>query len=294
MVYIVAFVVLTARAARRWAITIRRWTVRILRRGLEPQHVHVPPDVRFARLTWWRAAIGTGAIIVASVYWRGLNPGVAGDLASEFINRLITTAAVLCLVALLPCVLLLAVAPARSRRTLARYLWIPARVPLAAASMTGVVFVVGNPRLLTSTGVEPVDSTLRVAIPLMTVIVGVIFLATLPTILIMGVPLLLRHYGRAADGHPTLPALISITLGGALALISLLEWFYAGPNPAFPWIVALLLAAGGPVSTITLGSWELWTLHRRGIGIRWNVTATSVATSTGQSHQHPPPHTPSP
>jgi hypothetical protein len=73
--------------------------------------------------------------------------------------------------------------------------------------------------------------------------------------------LAVRHWCRSADGHPMLPAIVTI----CYAVLSAGWYFYGGPTPDVPVPADLVLALSGPATLVCLAAVELVVLHGRGI-----------------------------
>jgi hypothetical protein len=73
--------------------------------------------------------------------------------------------------------------------------------------------------------------------------------------------LAVRHWCRAADGHPMLPAVITI----GYAVLSVGWYLYGGPTPGVPVVADRVLALGGLAALVCLSVIELVVLHNRGI-----------------------------
>lgn len=81
-----------------------------------------------------------------------------------------------------------------------------------------------------------------------------------------GVPVVVRHFFRARDGHPALRAIIMIALSGWTLAVGVSGTIGGTVDARFPAIVSIVLLVVGPLANIVLSWWEI---HR--LRTHWGV-----------------------
>lgn len=247
-----------------WTLMVRswRWADGHIRRELQPVHRFGGPDQIIEQWSAVRGILGLILVTAAQVMFAG----VAFDLnqqtnlwAGSLVTAVVTTGCVL----LVTAAVLIRLSPPAHRRVTAANLWVPIRVVLLAVTasvaaglvMTGMIAIGGNGwgALLT--------------IPFL-----IIGLPVLACGFITGGRLLIQHYFRAVDGHPTLRALVAVGVSAVTAVLGIISLFDADPM-RMPMAIRIMLAVVGPVVVVGLSIWELRRLQTFGITPRWVPTA---------------------
>lgn len=107
--------------------------------------------------------------------------------------------------------------------------------------------------------------SLLVAYAMLCVVVGLI------VALWTGVPLVVQHFFRAVDGHPTLRALVALAVAAWSVTLGVISTVRDGLDGDYPAVVGLGLLMGGSVCLSGIAVAELVRLQRR-----WQITVRAV------------------
>lgn len=262
-------------AFRWWWYRVVRPMFRLHQRVVRPTHRHMTPDPLVERLAVARSVVGLILLVVVDAVWRDARFDALSNIADHQLAAVYQNAT--WLVALFVAVSLLLVGLARRghRKPLLVSLGAPAgAVGLVVGTFT--VLVGGQPLLVLgaswgSAG-EP-SGGLILAMVVAHLAVAAVAIPWFMITMFYTLPLMVAHYCRAIDGHPTMRALLALGLASVLVAMATLRWVDASADHEVPLLMRLCLSFGGPLLVAALAVWELRRLRSRGVTLRWPVPA---------------------
>jgi hypothetical protein len=238
-------------------VDVYRATFGWLRDRLTPENRYGEPPRSVEVLEWIRT--GGTILLLAGVSWLYTGFGEAGRLINApVVNTLLALPAMLVAI-----VVVLAAAHRAQRREVARSLGRPLAVTgvVAAALLAFAVVIEGFNRLWHGGGVSLRSVLLGCCVGAP---VSIVFLVYVIPAVLWGCFLAVRHWFRAADGHPMLPGVMTC----AYAVAEVVNLLVRGPDDAMPAAVALLIGVGCPIGLAATGLVEIQLLRRAGYSLR--------------------------